>query len=257
MQQRAARIESEVNRILDCINSRSDHYKVLNVNRSAPIEAIRQSYCRAVELLHPLNCQDIIGSDGAMRWKLSQVFLRIVEAFSALSQPARRAQYDAEINRRPIIPLPVPPIPESAQIAGSQVAGLAAAGPSAGISAERAAVALEAAPLERARDRRRASRLALSIPVRVTSVEGNWREVTESQDVSRTGLKLLLRHPVERGSPLRLELPMPLVLRNHSHNNSLYRVRAVVRHIEPAPIGGYIVGLEFEASTADMELTPR
>jgi len=82
----------------------------MGIESDASIEDIREAYRRAVENLHPLKCRDIIELDGVMRWKLSQSFLRIVEAFSTLSRPARRIEYDARRNRRPTAPLPVPPM---------------------------------------------------------------------------------------------------------------------------------------------------
>jgi hypothetical protein len=248
MKQRATKIEQEVDRIQRCIASRSDHYQVLNVNRNAPIETIRQSYCRAVELLHPLKCQDITVSDGALRWKLSQVFLRVVEAFAALSHPGRRAQYDSEINRRPIVPLPMPALPivmqsreEALEVLPLRTTPLPSR-PAAG----RVTGPLQEPTPGRAKERRRSARLAITVPVRVTSIRGNWREVTESKDVSRTGIRIHLKHEVEEGEELKLEIPMPLALRDHSHNESLYTVFAKVRNFKPSDSGGFLVGIEFE-----------
>jgi hypothetical protein len=245
----SSRIEVEVNRILKCIDSKSDHYQILNVDRNASIETIRKAYCRAVDILHPLKCKEITEADGALRWKLSQVFLRIVEAFSAISHPGRRAQYDSEINRRRIVPLPLPPLPYYLQKGNESVSNPVkrATGPlSAG-----AATFVPENELRGpgGRDRRRSSRLVLSVPVRVTSLDASWREVAESRDVSRTGILLHLRHEVEAGSHLKLEIPMPLVLRNHSHDEALYTVTAIVRYARPASSGGYLVGIEFDPAS--------
>jgi PilZ domain-containing protein len=81
--------------------------------------------------------------------------------------------------------------------------------------------------------------------VRVTSGDHKWREVTESVDVSRTGIKLQLTHDAKPGTILVLELPMPLALRSHSHNDQLYVVRAAVRHSADND-SGYLVGAQFE-----------
>lgn len=219
---KSSQIEVEVNRILKCIDSKSDHYQVLNVDRTASIETIRKAYCRAVDILHPLKCKEVAEADGALRWKLSQVFLRIVEAFSALSHPGRRAQYDSGIKRRPFVPLPLPPLPYYLQKGNESVSNPVkrATGPlSAGASTSDPENGLRGPD---GRERRRASRIVLSIPVRVTSLDASWREVAESRDVSRTGILLYLKHDVEAGSYLKLEIPMPLVLRNHSHDEALY-----------------------------------
>jgi hypothetical protein len=70
--------------------------------------------------------------------------------------------------------------------------------------------------------------------------------VTESKDVSRTGIRIHLKHEVEAGEQLKLEIPMPLALRDHSHNESLYTVFATVRNFKPSDSGGFLVGIEFE-----------
>jgi hypothetical protein len=93
--------------------------------------------------------------------------------------------------------------------------------------------------------------MEISVPVRVTSLSRNWREVTESKDVSRTGISLRLKNEVEAGEKLKLEIPMPLALRNHSHRESLYTVFAVVRNIRRRASGEYLIGIEFESAISE------
>jgi hypothetical protein len=105
---RATQVRAEVDRLLACIAEGADHYRVLDINRDSTIERVRLAYCKAVEQLHPLKCQDLVEGDGVLRWKLSEVFLRVVEAFSVLSSPGRKVEYDGLLNLRPIKPLPMP-----------------------------------------------------------------------------------------------------------------------------------------------------
>lgn len=233
-------VRSEVERLLGCIGDGADHYRVLAVSRDAPIDDIREAYRRAVEHLHPLKCRDIIEVDGSMQWKLSQAFLRVVEAFITLSRPARRIEYDGVLNRRPTAPLPLPKMPES-RLGESR--GLSEA------TVERVAIGSAFGYSERgapkSSDRRRVIRFALRLPVRVTSEAGDWQEVTESWDVSRLGIKLCLTRQVEPGALLRLELPMPEYLRLHSPTDSVYEIGAVVRHVKTGGSERLLVGAEF------------
>jgi hypothetical protein len=245
-------IRTEVIRLLDRILGDSDHYIVLGVSRSASIEEIRKAYCHAVDFLHPLNRRDLIESDGAMRWKLSEAFLRVVEAFATLSRPARRIEYDGSLNRKPTTPLPLPRLAEVriephaeanaiAEVTRTQTA--ASSGPALG---NVFGYGHFTAP--RVSDRRRAQRLALKLPVRVTSGDGSWQEVTTSQDVSRFGIKLTLSRMLEAGSLIRLELPLPKDLRFHGHADAVYFVDAIVRHTSGSGDTN-LVGVEFLADT--------
>jgi len=240
---RTDEIRAEVERLLECIAQGADHYRVLGVGRDASLEDIRKAYCAAVEQLHPLKCQDLIEAEGVMRWRLSQVYLRVVEAFAALSRPGRRVEYDGVLNHRPLAPIPMPPVPETLQ-------------PPEGKTMSQPGVIQKKlhlgsifghpfARMPNVGDRRRDKRLALKLPVRVTSGDHKWREVTESVDVSRTGIKLQLTHDAKPGTILLLELPMPLALRSHSHNDQLYVVRAAVRHSADND-SGYLIGAQFQ-----------
>jgi hypothetical protein len=95
------------------------------------------------------------------------------------------------------------------------------------------------------RDRRRAARLVMRLPVRVSSYNSEWQEVTESCDVSRSGILFRLSRKPTSGTQFILELPMPLAFRNHGHNAGMYVVKAVVRHSVPDS-GGFLVGAEFQ-----------
>lgn len=252
---RKAQVRAEVERLLSCIKEKADHYNVLGLQRDAPIEEIRKAYCRAVEYIHPLKCKDIIEEDGAMRWKLSQVLLRVVEAFSALATPARKIEYDGSLNRRPTVPLPIPHLPKdftsgkgttlnsNNTVLSDAATGLAEATPNRfGLGLAFGNISSE---VPEVKDRRRSKRFALQLPVRVTSPDGSWAEVTESLNVSRTGIQFLSSREVEKGTSLQVEVQMPLALRNHSYDKVIYVVRAAVRHIDPLEGEGFKIGAEF------------
>lgn len=83
-------------------------------------------------------------------------------------------------------------------------------------------------------ERRKAYRMGMALPVRVTgfSDEGAaWEEVSSTEDVSQGGLSLLLTRRVELGQVLALILPMPKRLREFDLNEETYRVYGLVRGI--------------------------
>ncbi len=254
---RATQVRAEVERLLACIAEGADHYRVLDISRDSTVDKVRQAYCQAVEQLHPLKCQDLVEGDGVLRWKLSEVFLRIVEAFSVLSSPGRKVEYDGLLNLRPIKPLPMPNLQafrrqrDSSAFAesipdrdnGSKRLGLGSAFGHAELNAPKVA------------DRRGAARLALCLPVRVSSDNNDWQEVTETLDVSRSGVKIPLSHYPQPGTVFFLELPMPLALRSHGFHEGLYVVKAVVRHAVLNE-GRYLVGVEFQDDASAPPIPP-
>ena len=244
---RAAQVRAEVERLLACISEGADHYRVLDISRDSTVDNVRQAYCQAVEQLHPLKCQDLIEGDGVLRWKLSEVFLRVVEAFSVLSSPGRKVEYDGLLNLRPIKPLPMPNLPGfRSRTDTSAFADTNSDGDNAskrfGLGSAFGHAELQAPKVA---DRRGSTRLALRLPVRVSSDNNDWQEVTETLDVSRSGIKIQLSRSPQLGTVFFLELPMPLALRSHGFHEGLYVVKAVVRHAVPAE-GRYLVGAEFQ-----------
>ena len=257
MNGRATQVRAEVGRLLACIAEGADHYRVLDIDRDSTIENVRLAYCKAVEQLHPLKCQDLVEGDGVLRWKLSEVFLRVVEAFSVLSSPGRKVEYDGLLNLRPIKPLPMPNLTGFRNRANTAAFGDSSPGGVTGSKRVGLGSAFGHAELNapKVADRRGAARLALRLPVRVSSDNNDWQEVTETLDVSRSGLKLRLQHYPQPGTIFYLELPMPLALRSHGFHERLYVVKAVVRHARPAE-GRYLVGAEFQDDAATPSIPP-
>ncbi|HEU4390714.1 MAG TPA: DnaJ domain-containing protein [Blastocatellia bacterium] len=247
--QRLDKVRTEVARLLGCIREAADHYRVLGVTRDASIDEIREAYRRAVEYLHPLRCRDVIAMDGSMQWKLSQAFLRVVEAFTTLSRPARRIEYDGNLNRRPTAPLPLPAVPEFKP--GEQVIRTASEQvyerPSLGSAFGHGERASPKVP-----DRRRVIRFALRLPVRVTAEDQSWQEVAETWDVSRLGIRIRLQKEIEPGSLIHLELPMPEYLRLHGQNEPIYAIAAIVRYVIAQNGSGRLVGAEFVPDSSSL-----
>ena len=83
-------------------------------------------------------------------------------------------------------------------------------------------------------ERRKAYRMGMALPVRVTGFtdEGAaWEEVSSTEDVSQSGLSFRLHRQVELGQLLALSLPMPKRLREFDLNEETYRVYGLVRGI--------------------------
>jgi hypothetical protein len=69
--------------------------------------------------------------------------------------------------------------------------------------------------------------------------------MTETIDVSRTGVTLRLRSRVRHGMVLFVTLPLPTKLRSHGFTDSGYNVYVLVRRVEPPKKGVRVIGLEF------------
>ena len=76
------------------------HYDVLGVHPTAPTAEVRQAYVDQARRHHP----DRGGDPAAMR--------AVNEAWAALSDPGRRAQYDLTLSMPPRPPVPPEPAPE-------------------------------------------------------------------------------------------------------------------------------------------------
>jgi hypothetical protein len=206
----------EIGLLASLIAAEPDHYTVLGVNRNASNEEVQAAYCLAVEYFHPAKSRKITESDSVMHWKLSSAFLRIEEAFTVLSSRSRRTIYNDTLNDQRAAGVPRPQlqqIPDSRQQSRDGQSGV-----SRTPSSEFRCVTDEM---------RRVERVLLNLPLRV-SFDRHWQELTETTDVSPLGVRFRLVRPVEPGSELRLELPMPKHLRTHSYDDELYIVKAFV-----------------------------
>jgi c-di-GMP-binding flagellar brake protein YcgR len=100
----------------------------------------------------------------------------------------------------------------------------------------------------RSSNRRRTERFKLAMPARVTGYDKarhKWEEMTQTINISRTGVRLRLRHRLQHGNVVQLMLPLPVKLRSHGYYDSTYKVYAIVRRVEPVKGGEQVIGLEF------------
>jgi tetratricopeptide (TPR) repeat protein len=94
-------------------------------------------------------------------------------------------------------------------------------------------------------NKRKEARYPLRVRTCVVSENWKWHEYTESLNISRSGIRCSLNHPVERDSVLRLRLYVPPELGLYASDHSLYSADAMVCHSERAENGTYLIGAEF------------
>ena len=96
------------------------------------------------------------------------------------------------------------------------------------------------------KERRRETRRAMTLPVRVHGVQAGgeaWSEMTVTVDCSEGGLSLLLDRPLQVGHVLQLLLPMPRSFRRYDVAQGSYRTWALVRGVRPGGHGRTRVSL--------------
>jgi hypothetical protein len=84
-------------------------------------------------------------------------------------------------------------------------------------------------------ERRQKSRMTLCVPVQVEGHDADgtaWTEMSGSVDVSEGGVAFELEHPVDKGSLLRLSLPLPKRFRHYDPVASTYKIHALVRAVQ-------------------------
>ncbi len=114
------RIES-MHRGLDSM----DHYEVLGVERTAQGPAVQTAFWRLARDFHP---DRHLGVDGDVKEKLTAIFARMSHAFSDLSQPSRRREYDQSLVARKRA---LPPEEQARQLYEQGLAALSGGNPAA------------------------------------------------------------------------------------------------------------------------------
>ena len=92
-------------------------------------------------------------------------------------------------------------------------------------------------------DRRRHSRMPMTVPVRVRGREASgtaWEEVTSCVDVGEGGVGILLSHPVRNGEVLHLSVALPSRFRQYDFVEASYKVYALVRSTHPSAKGSRV-----------------
>lgn len=245
--------------LLSRLDSATTYYQVLGVDRADGQEKIKASFQQLLSLLFP---PYVIGRTMPAETtpRIERAFSKASQAFAVLASFARRRDYDGALlsvaNRpsvdgasigspvkqpktdRPAAPRRVDATPVASENDQITLGGIAQGG----------VVYRESFKAKPGDNRRRCERFKLSIPARVTGYDrrtGKWHEMTETMDVSRTGVRLRLRQPVSHGMVLYLTLPLPTKLRAHGFADQSYNVYTLVRRIEPPKEGVRAVGVEF------------
>jgi CheY-like chemotaxis protein len=258
---RRSSLPDEVERLLQQVEGSTTHYEALGIAHSAIKAQIEIAHQKLLALLRSSKqALNFISSDSLahdadqastdeMRKRIDRALNRVSQAFSVLSNGKKRFAYD-----RFAIISTTPPQSTYTLALNEKAAELdaypALAQPSDGAnssSKDNTDCAVKS-DLDAGDNRRRSHRYGLSISAQVVGYDrkaGKWEEAAETIDVSRTGLNMLMRRRVRHGVILRLTLPLPAKLRNHSLLDATYSVYAFVRRVEPSQKGFRVVGVEF------------
>jgi hypothetical protein len=245
--------------LLRRIDSATTYYEVLGVVRTDGQEKIKSSFQQLLNLLFPPN---VIARTMPERMtpRIERAFNKASQAFAVLASCARRSEYDSallSITTKALVPSP--PIGPQINQPKNDRPGSADRSDSSAVAAEsdqltlsrmpqRGTVYRESINSKSNENRRRCGRFQLSIPARVTGYDrrnGKWHEMTETIDVSRTGVRLRLRRRVRHGTVLYITLPLPTKLRAHGFAEQSYNVYTLVRRVEPPRQGIRAIGVEF------------
>ena len=85
----------------------SDYYAVLDIDSEANQEEIRHAFRERVRACHP---DRVANLDADLRQLAEEKMVRLNEAYAVLRNPARRAAYDDQRFRTPVLPAPAPPV---------------------------------------------------------------------------------------------------------------------------------------------------
>lgn len=244
--------------MLSRVDSATTYYQVLGVDRSAGQQEIKAAFQLLVDVLF---MQYAISRNipGEMIPQIDRTFNRGCQAFATLASFAKRREYDTALafiaskpqskDQMPIQKVVLPGVRLSTnQMPADRDRGAAPAMISTDRVGRQASAYTESARAAASDNRRRCARMKMSLPARVTGYDqqnGKWNEMTETIDVSRTGVKVRLRKKVKHGMVLHVTLPLPSKLRSHAFSESTYSVYTFVRRIEPSRQGVRAIGLEF------------
>lgn len=259
----------ELEGVLTRIDSATTYYQILGLDRTDGQENVRSSFQQLLNLLYPpyiiartIPAEVITRSERA--------FTKASQAFAVLASFTRRKDYDdalLSIASKPAVSVaprqarnyqPQRPTKQSLvnPIEGPKIGSshqsdstVAAQNYDLNLSVPHLGeVYRESTKAKQGDNRRRCERFKLSIPARVTGYDRSgvkWHEMTETLDVSRTGVRLRLRRRVKHGTVLFVTLPLPTKLRGHGFSEQSYNIYTLVRRVEPPKQGVRAIGVEF------------
>ena len=243
----------ELGRLLDRVERSTTHYQILGLERSATYELVNRSYLEIVALFYPSYAISET-MPGEMTSRVERAFNKASQAFAVLACFNRRKEYDAALRSIASKPDHATPVQSyEPRPKASAKPALPPVTPSGqeirlGHQEQQQKVYTEYAKKTTGDNRRRFERFKLTIPARVMGHDrriGKWNEMSETIDVSRTGITLRLRSRVRHGMVLYVSLPLPTKLRSHGFTDSGYNVYVLVRRVEPPKKGVRVIGLEF------------
>jgi hypothetical protein len=267
----------ELSRLLNRIENASTHYEMLGLEQTAAYEHILQAYQDTLAILYP-SYKLRIGADEKLLEKMDAAFSKLSWAFSILANFKKRADYHLYVlsNAKPAkaaqtstdgqkpASSTLQAINEARKTTGTHAAMSQALSSNQPQSSKRSSSKEIALDVDRAQgnravynefassvkddNRRRSQRFKLNIPVRVAGFDrvGNkWHEMTQSVDVSRTGVTLHMRKRVRQNTVVYLTLPLPAKLRSHGFADVSFNTYALVRRVDPPKNGDRAVALEF------------
>ena len=255
--------------LLSRIDSATTYYQILGLDRADGQAKIKSSFQQLLSLLFP---PYVIARTmpAEVTARIERAFTKASQAFAVLASFSRRKDYDDALLSIASKPA-VSNVPRQSQIHQPQRASkqsqvkqsrpaqngggrpsdstVAAENYDLNLSAPRIGeVYRESSKAKESDNRRRVERFKLSVPARVTGYDrngGKWHEMTETIDVSRTGVRLRLRRRVKHGTVLFMTLPLPSKLRSHGFAEQSYNVYTLVRRVEPPRQGVRAIGVEF------------
>src|SRR5262249_39192569 len=184
---------ADVGRLLERCDRASTHYEVLGLASSADSDDIGRAYSQGIAMLQPAReALQPTGSTNPLRTdleaarrnmlsRLDAVFGRVTLAYSVLSSPMRRTDYDASLSANNS-PSSVPRVEQGSPEASDSERG---SSPDTGSLSNG--------------NRRWDRRLNLYIAAQITGYDrelGRWQEPAETVDVSKLGLTFKIRRSV-------------------------------------------------------------
>jgi hypothetical protein len=264
-------------RLLDQIENAATHYAMFGLEQTATYERVLQAYQDAFAILYP-PYKLRVGTDEKLVERMDAAFSRLSWAFSILANFRKRADYHTYVLAKTKPPQAeattacqrktpnstLQTINEARKTTGAHAAMSQALSSDQPASTRRSAskeiplnenqtpgtkaVYSESSGSVKDDNRRRSQRFKLPIPARVAGFDrsGNkWHEMSQSLDVSRTGVTLQLQKRVRQNTVLYVTLPLPTKLRTHGYADVSFNTYALVRRVEPPKKGKRIVALEF------------
>lgn len=269
----------ELSRLLSRIENASTHYEMLGLEQTAAYEQIVQAYQDILAVLYP-SYKLRIGVDEKLLERMDAAFNKVSWAFSILANFKKRADYHIYVlsnskssktaqttgnGSQTAANSTLQAISDARKTTGAHAAMSEALSSGAQPESSKRSsskeielnvskaqgtktVYSEFASASKDDNRRRSQRFRLSIPARVAGFDrvGNkWHEMSQSVDVSRTGVTMNLRRRLRQNTVVYLTLPLPTKLRTHGFADASFNTYALVRRVEPPKNGSRVVALEF------------